>query len=134
MSQPPENNSQSSQATTSTTTSQDVAEEGSGVSVGAGASYVNTFNPDVAATVQDAIDNVFGFGANVLNNATQEVTANSNAAISAVTQASNNSNSTASEALNNAQLGQSSLFTNPAVIFGIVAVVGIFAFLITKRR
>lgn len=125
-----DSSSSSSQATTSTTTNQDVAASNSGIAVGAGASYVNTFNPDVAKTVSDVVDKVFNFAGNVVSaagNLTSAEQAASAAALSAAQQQSN-------QAINNAQLGNSSIFTNPAVIFGLVGALGLVVYLIVKRK
>jgi hypothetical protein len=133
-------NSSSSQATSET--NQQVAAQGGGgsgdtVSIGSGASYVNEFSPDVAQAVNSAINGVFNFAGNVVNamgQTTSTIAQNSNAAIGAVTNAAQNASNVSSEALNNSQLGQTSILTNPVVIFGIVGVLGIFAYIITKRK
>jgi hypothetical protein len=127
--------------------------------VGAGATYVDTFNPNVAKTIQDAIDGVFNFGGNLVNNLTttadQAIAAESAAASNAISfsnsglstvaalastalgtssNAASNSNSLASEALNNSQLGQTSILTNPAILIAGVVAIGLIAYFASKRR
>lgn len=128
----PDNNSESSssQATTSTTTEQQVAADNGGIAIGAGASYVNEFSPDVANSVNKIVDTAFNFAQGVARTA-GTITATEQATAAGAVAAAQ---MTAQQALNNTQLGQSSLFTNPATIFGIVATVGIIAFLIVKKR
>lgn len=123
-------NSSSSQATTSTTTSQDVAAQSSGIAVGAGASYVNEFDPNVAAAIESAFNGVFNFAGNTV----AALNTNTSAALASVSAASQNVGSVASEAINNAQLGQSSILTNPAVLIAGVVAIGLIVYFATKRR
>ena len=122
--------SSSSQATTSTTTSQDVAAQSSGVAVGAGATYVNEFDPNVAAAIESAFNGVFNFAGNTV----AALNTNTSAALSSVAAANQSIGSLASEVSNNAQLGSSSLLTNPALLIAGVVAIGLLVYFATKRR
>lgn len=125
-----EEQSASTQSTSATTTNQDVAAQSSGIAIGAGASYVNDFSPEVAQAVSNVVTGAFNFSGkaiDALGLTSSQSVAGSNAAVASANQIAN-------QATNNAQLGQSSLLTNPAVIFGAIAVIGIIAFLIIRKK
>ena len=129
--QPPDNNSSSSsQATTSTTTNQDVENQGAGIAIGAGASYVNEFSPDVANAVDNVINDVFNFAGNTV----AALNTNTSMALQTVSAAAQANNTLASNSLNATQLGTSSLLTNPATLLAGIVALGLIAYFATKRR
>lgn len=128
--QTPDNTSSSSQATTSTTTNQDVANQGAGVAIGAGANYVNEFSPDVASTVDKAITGIFDFAGNTV----AALNTNTSAALQSVSAAAQANNSLAANAVSATQLGATSILTNPALLIAGVVAIGLIAYFATKRR
>jgi hypothetical protein len=122
--------STSQQATTSTTTDQQVAADNAGVAIGAGASYVNDFSPAVADAFTNAIDGVFNFAGNTV----AALNTNTSQALQSVSAAAQSNSAIASNAVNAAQLGASSILTNPALLIAGVVVIGLVVYFATKRR
>lgn len=113
----PESNSSSSTSQTTNNTDQRVAADNGGVSVGAGGTYNNNFSKEVADTFKAMIDFSSGAITKSQNTVEEALAANSNLT---------------TQATNNAQLGQTSILTNPTLIWGLVAIAGIF--LIVKMK
>jgi hypothetical protein len=123
--------SKSSSSTESSTANYDnrVANE-SGIAIGAGGSYVNTFNTDVANTVTSIFSKMIDFSGQVLNGAEsialQSIDSSASTAKSLVS-----SNATIA---GNSQLGTSNLLTSmiPVLVIGAIGIV-IFMVLGKKR-
>ncbi len=127
--------SSTSQATTSETST--ISANNQGVAIGPGSSYVNDLSPAAVSIVNRAFDfssGVLSQGQQILSDAlvksANESLASQNFAASALAQGQ----ATNLAALNSAQLGQTSILTNPATLIGIVAVLGIIAYITLKRR
>lgn len=111
--------SQSSSTSSQTTNNTDnrVASDNGGIAIGSGGTYENNFSKEVADVLKSMID--FSSGAVTKSqNTTQEALAANTALSTAAT--------------NNAQLGQTSILTNPTLIWGLVAIAGVF--LIVKMK
>lgn len=114
-----ESSSSSSSSQTTNNTDQRVAADNSGIAVGQGGSFVNEFSPGVQDVFKSLID--FSSGAvTKSSNTVQEALA----ANTALTQS----------ATNNAQLGQTSILTNPTFVWGLVALGGLALFLSFRKR
>jgi hypothetical protein len=109
----------SESSTTQTTQNYDqrVAADNSGIAIGPGSSYTNEFSEAVANVLTKMID----FSSGTINKA-----------VDTAAQAVSSNTALASQTANNAQLGQTSILTNPALIFGVVAAIGLIVFI--KRR
>lgn len=122
----------SSSETSQSTSSADnrIGADNGAIVISGGGSYNNSFSPDVAHTVSDVIGRVLDFSGGVVNAAGSIINESSAGEHQIASAALAQSNQVA----NNAQLGQSSLFTNPATLAAIVAVVGLFIYLSMKKR
>jgi ElaB/YqjD/DUF883 family membrane-anchored ribosome-binding protein len=127
--------SSSSEATTST--SQPVTADNSGIAIGQGASYTNDFGTGAQAVVQKVLDfsgNVLSAAESIISNEQANALQISTNSLNSAGASLSASNATASNAIQNAQLGQSSILTNPATLIAIVAAVGLVAFLALRKR
>lgn len=112
--------SESSSNTTQNTQNYDqrVAADNAGIAIGPGSSYNNNFSDQVANVLTKMIDFSAGTVSKAVETTSQAV--NANTALSTA-------------AANNAQLGQTSILTNPTLIWGLVAIAGVFLFVKLKK-
>jgi len=113
------NDSKSSSSTSQTTnnTDQRTAADNSGIAVGQGGSYVNEFSSGIENILGKMIDFSAGTVTKSQNTVHEALAANTNLSTAAT---------------NNAQLGQTSILTNPTLIWGLVAIAGII--FLSKRK
>jgi hypothetical protein len=105
----------SESSTTQTTQNYDqrVAADNAGIAIGPGSSYSNNFSDAVANVLTKMIDFSAGTVSKAVDTTQQALTANT---------------ALSTAATNNAQLGQSSLLTNPTLVWGVVLAVAAIAY------
>lgn len=118
----------SSSETSQSTSSADnrIAADGQSIVVASGGTYNNSFSDQVGSVISKVLD----FSGGVVNKAGSVI----DEALHGQQQANTSALQLSNQVANNAQLGQTSILTNPATLAAIVGAIGLIAYIAMRKK